>query len=232
MISSHAPGTRSRSLLSRGLGAGPVSVRAQRRCLPQTHYVAGSARARLSPQRPPGRSGEAGGLRRRGRYSWSIASPACSHSSPRRSRLVRFLRSCRRHARSASSSSLYACRSPWCADASSTSSLRSCSRSTRIRSVAYPDDAGLPAGGAARARARLRFRAPGLAGLREGGRERLTGLALRRARAAREHLGHHVVRLVVLVPRAARGVPLHPGAASWRFQVAGGGGASSGRHPG
>ena len=44
----------------------------------------------------------------------------------------------------------------------------------------------------------------------ERGRERLTGLALRRARAAREHLGHHVVRLVVLVPRAARGVPLHP----------------------
>ena len=44
--------------------------------------------------------------RRRGCYSWSIASPACSHSSPRLSRRVRGLRSCLRHARSASSSSL------------------------------------------------------------------------------------------------------------------------------
>ena len=207
------------SLWRRRRGAPAGWVRSQRRCLlPQAKGTQACVAASRSPpqlrrQRPPGprRRGEAGGLCRRGRYSWSIASPACSHSSPRRSRLVRFLRSCRRHARSASSSSRYACRSPWCADASSTSSLRSCSRSTRIRSVAYPDDAGLPAGGA-RARAlgyRLRAGSGGF-GLERGGRERLTGLALRRARAAREHLGHHVVRLVVLVPRAARGVPLHP----------------------
>ena len=155
------------SLWRRRRGAPEGWVRTQRRCvLPQTCVAGSRSPPQLRPQRPPGPSGEAGGLCRRGRYSWSIASPACSHSSPRRSRFVRFLRSCRRHARSASSSSLYACRSPWCADASSTSSLRSCSRSTRIRSVAYPDDAGLPAGGA-RARSAIGFgRWFGLAGLR------------------------------------------------------------------
>ena len=59
--------------------------------------------------------------------------------------------------------------------------------------------------------------------VREGS-ERLTSLALRRARAAREHLGHHVVRLVVLVPRAARAEPLHPRRRGcFRFRAGGGG---------
>ena len=65
--------------------------------------------------------------------------------------------------------------------------------------------------------------------VREGS-ERLTSLALRRARAAREHLGHHVVRLVVLVPRAARAEPLHPRRRGcFRFR-AGGGGRGAGRY--
>ena len=76
--------------------------------------------------------------------------------------------------------------------------------SGRSRSPTTP--AALPA-----AHRHARLSALGGFGLERGGRERLTGLALRRARAAREHLGHHVVRLVVLVPRAARGVPLHRG---------------------
>ena len=83
--------------------------------------------------------------------------------------------------------------------------------SGRSRTPTTP--ASLPAGRTRTLGYRVRAGSGGF-GLERGGRERLTGLALRRARAAREHLGHDVVRLVVLVPRAARGVPLHPARAA------------------